>query len=85
MSRRRLVLAMKAQAPGFPAEMIQVAARIILGRLSAALEEGCPITIRGFGSFQVRRYANSTKKLGLIFRPSPELLARVNKGRKKDG
>lgn len=78
LTRRRLVSAIKAQVPGFPVEVIQVASRIILERLSANLEEGRPIALRGFGSFQVRRYLNSSKKLGVIFRPSPELLARVN-------
>mgnify|MGYP003623363764 FL=1 len=79
LTRRRLVSAIKAQVPGFPLEVVQAASRIILERLSANLEEGRPIALRGFGSFQVRRYANSSKKLGIIFRPSPELLTRVNK------
>lgn len=79
LTRRRLASAIKAQASDFPAEIIQAAARIILDKLSSALEEGRPIALRGFGSFQVRRYENSSKKLGLIFRPSPELLTRINK------
>jgi hypothetical protein len=69
---------LKELAPEFPAEMIGLVTREIIETLAGALSTGRQVALRGFGRFQPRRYQKSTKRLGLIFRPSPELLARLN-------
>lgn len=65
--------------PSFPPELIQAAIREIIDGLALALDEGRPVVLRGFGRFTPRRYRSATKKLGLIFRPAPRFLARLNK------
>lgn len=79
LTRRRLTGRLREMMPDFPAELLSAAGQIILSSMSQALSEGRPITLRGFGTFQVRRYKDSTKKVGLIFRASPELARRINK------
>lgn len=79
LTRRRLAMRMRCLGPQFPAELVQAAVGEIVAALSSALARGRPIILRGFGRFQVRRYRNSAKRLGVIFRPSPELTARLNR------
>lgn len=78
LTRRRLAARLRRLSPQFPAELVQAAAREILAALSSALSEERPVILRGFGRFQVRRYRNSSKRLGVVFRPSPGLTARLN-------
>ncbi|MDL2259997.1 hypothetical protein LJB99_03905 [Deltaproteobacteria bacterium OttesenSCG-928-K17] len=80
LTRRRLTASLREMMPDFPTEILSSAGQLILTTMSSALAESRPITLRGFGSFQVRRYKDSTKKVGLIFRASPELFRRINKG-----
>ncbi len=79
LTRRLVALRLKKMHPEFPSELIQAAIRETITVMARALVQGRPITLRGFGRFQPRRYRSSTKRLGLLFRPSPELVARLNK------
>jgi len=79
LTRRRLAMRMRRLRTQFPAELVQAAAGEIIAALSSALAGGRPIILRGFGRFQVRRYRNSAKRLGVIFKASPELTARLNR------
>lgn len=79
LTRRRLGARLRRLSPRFPAELVQAAAREIIAALSLALSEERPVILRGFGRFQVRRYRNSSKRLGVVFRPSPSLTARLNR------
>ncbi len=78
LTRRLLADRLKRLAPEFPAELVQVASREIIAALTEALAAGRPVTLRGFGRFEVRRYRGPAKRLGLVFRPSPGLVARLN-------
>ena len=78
LTRRRLAARIRRARPEFPPELILIAVREIIKYLAAAWAAERTVALRRFGRFQVRRYHRSTKKLGLIFRPSPELTARVN-------
>lgn len=84
LTRRRLRLQMKKLRPSFPAELIEAASEEIIKAMAGALASGRPIALRGFGRFQPRRYHGASKRLGLIFRPSPELSARINKPGNED-
>lgn len=79
LTRRRLAMRMRRLRPQFPTELVQVTADEIIAALSSALARGRPVILRGFGRFQVRRYRDSAKRLGVIFRPSPKLSARLNR------
>lgn len=77
-----MALRIRSLQPSFPPELIQAAIREIIDGLSSALAEGRPVVLRGFGRFTPRRYHGGAKKLGLIFRPAPRLLSRLNKSAK---
>ncbi|MDR0882542.1 MAG: hypothetical protein LBP55_08365 [Candidatus Adiutrix sp.] len=78
LTRRRLAVRLKRLTPNFPAELLQAAMKEIISALGGALAAGRPVILRGFGRFEVRRYRAGRKKVGLVFRPSPELAARLN-------
>ncbi len=65
--------------PDYPPELIKAATAELLGALTEALSQGQAISLRGFGRWQPRFYASGPKKLGLIFRPSPLLTARLRR------
>ncbi len=79
LSRHSLSLRIRRLQPSFPLELVQAGLREIIDGLAGALAEGRPVILRGFGRFTPRRYRGRTKKLGLIFRPAPRLLARLNR------
>ncbi|MDL2226756.1 hypothetical protein LJB86_03770 [Deltaproteobacteria bacterium OttesenSCG-928-M10] len=80
LNRRLLARRLKETLPDYPAELIKAALEEIINALAGALAGGRPVILRGFGRFQPRRYLKGPKKVGLIFRPSPALSARVNQG-----
>jgi hypothetical protein len=77
---------MRRLQPSFPLELVQAGIREIIEGLAGALAEGRPVALRGFGRFTPRRYRGGVKRLGLIFRPAPGLLARLNgrEGRREE-
>ena len=84
LTRRLMALRIRRLQPSFPPELIQAGIREIIDGLASALAEGRPVVLRGFGRFTPRRYRGAAKKLGLVFRPAPGLLARLNKGPAND-
>lgn len=76
LTRRSLLSGLKKK--GFPPELAMVAIREIIEVMAQAIIRGQPVIFRGFGSFKLRRYQSSTKSLGLIFRPSRQLVGRLN-------
>ena len=78
LTRRLMALRIRRLQPSFPPELIQAGIREIIDELASALAEGRPVVLRGFGRFTPRRYRGGAKKLGLVFRPAPRLLARLN-------
>jgi hypothetical protein len=68
-----------AKCPEFPPAVVREAQDIILQNIHDCLVRGRPVTLRSFGRLIPRRY-NPTgfKKLGLILRPSPKIIARLN-------
>ena len=85
LTRRLLARQIRNLYPQFPLEVVEAAIREIIAGASAALVEGRPLVLRGFGRFTPRRYQSATKKRGLIFRASPDLLARLNPQGSADG
>jgi len=79
LTRRLMARRLKEMHPDFPRELIEAALKEIISVTAGALSEGRPVTLRGFGRFQPRRYEGGSKRLGLLFRPSPELVSRLNK------
>lgn len=65
--------------PDYPPELIKAATAELIGALAEALSQGQAISLRGFGRWQPRFYASGPKRLGLIFRPSPLLTARLRR------
>lgn len=84
LTRRLLVRQMRLALPGFPALVLKAGLEEIIAALAGALAAGRPVALRGFGRLIPRRYENSPKKVGLIFRPAPGLAARVNKKEGRD-
>lgn len=78
LTRRLLLLRLTKALPQFPAEVLKAGLEEIIMSLAAAMTGGQPLILRGFGRWELRRYQNSRKKTGLIFKPSPALLARLN-------
>ncbi|MDR1166573.1 MAG: hypothetical protein LBO66_12045 [Deltaproteobacteria bacterium] len=66
--------------PQYSASLVRLAGELILDSFRDALSHGRPIALRGFARFSPRRYPNKFpfKTMGLVFRPSPKLLARVS-------
>jgi hypothetical protein len=63
-----------------PEQVTLLAGELILEALHDSLAEGRPVSLRGFGSLIPRRYGGASKRLGLLFRPSPRLAAAVAAG-----
>ncbi|UQZ90288.1 hypothetical protein C4J81_14180 [Deltaproteobacteria bacterium Smac51] len=80
LTRRILLIHLKKTLPHFPAEVLRAGLEEIIACLADSLVRGGPVILRGFGRFQLRRYQNSTKTVGVVFRPSPGLFSRLNSG-----
>lgn len=78
LNRRLLAKRLKEMLPDYPAELVRAALEEVIEALAGALADGRTVVLRGFGRFQPRRYASGPKRVGLIFRPSPALSARLN-------
>jgi nucleoid DNA-binding protein len=78
LTRRRLAARLKEIVPAWPAELIRAAFEETIRALAEALTEARPIALNGFGRLAVRRYANSRKRIGLLFRPAARLRKRLN-------
>ncbi len=77
LTRRLLVSRLKKALPQFPDELLKAGLEEIVAALAAGIRSGRPIVLRGFGRLTPRRY-QSRKKRGLIFKPSPALMRRLN-------
>ena len=76
LTRRTLVAGLRKR--GHTTELAQLALGVVIEAMVGSLIQGQGIIFRGFGNFKVRRYKGSTKRLGLIFRPSRKLTGRLN-------
>lgn len=85
LTRRLLLIRLSKALPLFPAEILKAGLEEIIAALAEGMLRGGPVILRGFGRFQLRRYQNSRKKTGLVFRPSPALVGRLNKTNKSPG
>ncbi|MDR0550258.1 MAG: HU family DNA-binding protein [Deltaproteobacteria bacterium] len=62
-----------------PNELLRQAVDLLLGAIGDGLAEGREVCLRGFGRFIPRYYPRAkTKKLGLLFHPSPRLRFKVS-------
>lgn len=77
LTRRLLLARLSKLLPQFPADLLKAGLEEIIRILSVEMAGGRTVILRGFGRFQPRRYKNSRKKAGLVFKPSPALLARL--------
>jgi nucleoid DNA-binding protein len=78
LTRRLLLIRLARALPQFPADLVKAGLEEIIASLAQGLISGSPIILRGFGRLQLRCYQNSRKKAGVIFRPSPALIKRLN-------
>lgn len=78
LTRRLLLIRLSKALPQFPPDLLKAGLEEIIHCLAQGLISDNPIILRGFGRFELRRYQNSRKKAGVIFRPSPALLQRLN-------
>jgi hypothetical protein len=63
-----------------PPEITETVMDIIIDRIAQSLADGQEVTLRGFGRIIPRHYQNTpSKKLGLLFHPSPTLTESCNK------
>ena len=81
LTRRLLLIRLSRALPQFPAEVLKAGLEEIIAALAEGMLRGGPVILRGFGRFQLRRYQNSRKKIGLVFRPYPALAGRLNKNK----
>ena len=66
--------------PGLPANVIRVGCELFFDEVLKALSAGRAVSLRGFGRFIPRFYLDSpNKRIGLVFRPSPQLRMQINR------
>ena len=76
LTRRTLVAGLRKR--GHSTELSRLALGVVISAMVESFTQGRGIIFRGFGHFKVRCYTGSTKRLGLIFRPSRKLMGRLN-------
>jgi hypothetical protein len=82
LSKTALLNLLVKNTPSIPQQITRMAGELIVETVQASLSRGRSISLRGFGRLIPRSYLNaSSKKLGLVFHPSPQLTDRVNKGK----
>ncbi|MDR2338742.1 MAG: hypothetical protein LBF40_01180 [Deltaproteobacteria bacterium] len=65
--------------PQLPPQVTRLGGELVLEKIADSLSTGRVVSLRGFGRLIPRFYKHSnTKKLGMLFHPSPQLVRRVN-------
>jgi nucleoid DNA-binding protein len=84
LTLKKLIGLMIQRHPKIPSKVIKVSVETIFEAISTSLASGQEVSLRKFGRLIPRHYTKSpNKKFGLIFHPSPQLTARVNRKKKK--
>jgi hypothetical protein len=79
LGKKGLVESVAASQADIPPEVTKAVVETVVARLSETLASGREISLRGFGRLIPRYYDKSpSKRLGLLFHPSPQLAARCN-------
>jgi hypothetical protein len=82
LSRNCLLGKVIRRVPDVPPQVTRLAMDLVLKTLPEVLAMGRPVTLRGFGRLIPRRYTGSpTKRLGLLFHPSPQLTSLIELSR----
>jgi integration host factor subunit beta len=94
--KSELLRALNEKLPELQQRDVELAVNCMLEQMTASLEEGEHIEIRGFGSFNIRHHAprtgrnpktgetvNLPKKVGIHFKPGKEIRDRVDAVRGK--
>ncbi|MDR2199386.1 MAG: hypothetical protein LBR53_08045 [Deltaproteobacteria bacterium] len=79
LSKSGLLNLLAQRNPQLPPQVSRLAGELVIDKISESLAEGRSVSLRGFGRLIPRFYFKSaSKKLGLLFHPSPRLVSRVN-------
>jgi len=91
MVKRELIAALARKRKEFKTKDVELMARLVFEAMSAALERGEEIELRGFGSFRLREYVprearnpgtGATVKLGprrgILFKAGRKMRGRLN-------
>jgi nucleoid DNA-binding protein len=79
ISKSSLLNLLVHRNPQLPQQVSRLGGEMVLEMIADSLSAGRVVSLRGFGRLIPRYYDQSTtKKLGLIFRPSPQLVRRLN-------
>jgi nucleoid DNA-binding protein len=86
LSKSALLNLLVSRNTQLPGQVVRLAGELLLDKIADSLSEGRIVSLRGFGRLIPRFYEHSaTKRLGLLFHPSPQLVQKVNapgRGRK---
>jgi hypothetical protein len=81
LDKRTLAGIVAAALADIPKEISSTVVDLIFARIAQALVEGQEVSLRGFGRIIPRYYKNTpSKRLGVLFHPSPKLTKRCNPG-----
>ncbi|MDR2404928.1 MAG: HU family DNA-binding protein [Deltaproteobacteria bacterium] len=84
LSKSALLNLLVARNDKLPQQVSRLAGELLLDKITESLCHGRAVSLRGFGRFIPRFYKSTpSKKLGLLFHPSPRLVDRVNSPKKR--